>query len=385
MKVTLFLPLCFSAFIAVAAASPVQEPGSPGKREITIPTIDISEDTDRHVVIAAGTEDTYQGHATTLLMPDGKTMFCVWSVGHGGPCGPMKRSDDGGLTWSELLPVPDNWRQVANCPAIYRLVDPEGVARLVVFAGQGPGGAMHQSHSADGGRTWTPMTCTGLTSVMPFCTIEAVDGGKRLLGMTNIRRPGETKEKRSNVVAQSFSSDGGLTWRRPWEVVLDIPGCVPCEPWLIRSPDGKQLLCILRENNRAMNGWMMTSDDEGRTWSKARQLPAALSGDRHAARYTADGRLFIAFRDTAQQSPTRGHFVGWVGAYDDIIAGREGQYRVKLLHSHAGWDCGYAAVERLPDDTIIATTYVKYRPGPKKHSVVSVRLKLEDLDGQAAR
>jgi hypothetical protein len=140
----------------------------------------------------------------------------------------------------------------------------------------------------------------------------------------------------------------------------------------------------MRENNRSYNAWIKTSNDEGRTWSKARQLPAALSGDRHASRYTADGRLFIAFRDTAQQSPTRNHFVGWVGTYDDIIAGREGQYRVKLLHSHAGSDCGYAAVERLADDTIIATTYVKYRPGPEKHSVVSVRLKLEELDARVA-
>ncbi|MDZ7619455.1 MAG: sialidase family protein, partial [Patescibacteria group bacterium] len=268
MKAALLL-LLLPALTSMAAASPVQEPGQPGKREITIPTIDISQETGRHVVIARGTEDTYQGHATTALMPDGKTMFCVWTINHGGPCGPMTRSDDGGLTWSELLPVPESWRQTHNCPAIYRLVDPAGAARLFVFAGQGPDGAMHQSHSEDGGRTWTPMQSSGLTAVMPFCTIEPVDGGKRLLGMTNIRRPGETTEKRSNIVAQSFSTDGGLTWTSPWEIVLDVPGCKPCEPWLIHSPDGKQLLCIMRENNRAMNAWMMTSDDEGRTWSKA--------------------------------------------------------------------------------------------------------------------
>jgi hypothetical protein len=308
-------------------------------------------------------------------------MFCVWTVNHGGPCGPLKRSDDGGLTWSDLLTVPENWRRTHNCPAIDRLVDPAGTARLFVFAGQGSDGLMCQSHSNDGGRTWTPMESSRLTTVMPFCTIEPVDGGKRLLGMTNIRRPDETKEKRSNVVAQSVSTDGGFSWT-PWEVVLDVPGCKPCEPWLIRSPDGKQLLCIMRENNRAMNAWMMASDEEGRTWSTARQLPAALSGDRYAARYTADGRLFVAFRDTAQESPTAGHFVGWVGTYDDIVAGREGQYRVKLLHSNAGWDCGYAAVERLPDDTLIATTYIKYRPGPEKHSLVSVRLKLAELDAK---
>ncbi len=350
-----------------------------GQREITIPTIDISDETDRHVIIAAGTPEVYQGHATTVLLPDNRTMFAAWTYGHGGTAGPLKRSDDAGRTWTDLLDVPENWWKTRNCPALYRLVDPQGKARLFVITGQGPGGFMHQAYSEDDGRTWTPMRSTGHKVVMPLCTIEPVDGGNRLLGMTNIRRPGETQERRSNVIAQMWSDDGGLTWSE-LEVVLDLPGAVPCEPFLIRSPDGRQLLMIARENNRRYNGWMMTSDDEGRTWSTPKQVPAAVSGDRHSARYTKDGRLFIAFRDTAAKSPTRHHFVGWVGTYDDLVNGREGQYRIKLLHSHAGFDCGYAAVEVLPDDTLIATTYVKYRAGEEKHSVVSVHLKLDETD-----
>lgn len=355
---------------------------STASREITIPTFDVADEVSRQVVIAAGTETIYQGHPTTVLLPDGKTMFCVWTYNHGGPCGPMKRSDDGGLTWSELLPVPDNWSQVRNCPTIHRLIDPQGKARLFVFAGQGPDGTMHQSRSDDDGRTWTPMESNGLTCVMPFCSIVPVDGGKRVLGLTNIRRPGETKEPRSNIVVQSFSDDGGLTWSE-WQVVLDLPGCKPCEPWMIRSPDGKKLLCVMRENNRKLNSWWMASDNEGRSWSQASPLPASLTGDRHVGRYAPDGRLVIVFRDQAAKSPTRNHFVAWVGTYADIIEGREGQYRVKLLESHAGGDCGYPGLERLPDGTFVATTYIKYRPGPKKHSVVCTRFKLEEFDAKA--
>lgn len=348
------------------------------------PTVDLSRDTTRHVIIAQGDASTYQGHPTTLLLPDGRTMFCVWTINHGGPCGPMKRSDDGGLTWSELLPVPDNWRTTRNCPTIWRLKDPKGTARLVVYAGQGPDGAMQAAHSADEGRTWTPMRSLGLECVMPFCTIEPIEGGRKLLGLTNIRRPGEKVEPRSNVIAQSISEDGGLTWA-PWRVILDLPGLKPCEPWVVRSPDGRQLLALLRENDRR-EALFITSDDEGRTWSREKKLPPGLYGDRHVARYAPDGRLVIAMRDTggAYGSPTSTHFVAWVGHYTDIVSGRDGQYRVKLLHSYKGGDNGYPGVELLPDGTLVATTYIKYREGPEKNSVVSARFKLAETDRLAA-
>src|SRR5690606_1404675 len=117
-------------------------------------------------VVAAGTVDVYQGHPTTVLLPDGKTIFCVWTLAHGGVCGPMKRSDDGGHTWSDRLDVPESWRTVRNCPSIYRLVDPKGKSRLFVFAGRGPDGTMHQSVSEDDGQTWSEMTSNGLTCIM---------------------------------------------------------------------------------------------------------------------------------------------------------------------------------------------------------------------------
>ena len=37
-------------------------------------------------------------------------------------------------------------------------------------------------------------------------------------------------------------------------------------------------------------------------------------------------------------------------------------------------------MELLPDGTIVATTYVKYRPGSDKHSVVSTRFRISEID-----
>lgn len=371
-----------SLLVAADPAAPTSVVNAP---KATFPkTVDLADDVARQVVIAQGTAEVYQGHPTTVLLPDGKTMYCVWTYGHGGVCGPLKRSDDGGRTWSELLPVPESWKTVRNCPAIYRLTDPKGVARLVVYAGAGPDGKMHQSHSLDDGKTWSPMVSNGLGCVMPFCTIVPIEGGKKLLGLTNIRRPGETKETRSNVLSQSVSTDGGLTWT-PWRVILDLPGLKPCEPWVVRAPDGKQLLCLIRENAKRI-AFYMTSNDEGRTWTPVKPLPPGLYGDRHVARYAPDGRLVVCMRDTggAYGSPTSTHFIAWVGRYEDIVNDRDGQYRIKLLHSFKGGDNGYPGVEVLSDGTFVATTYIKYRAGPEKNSVVSTRFKLSETDRSAA-
>ena len=364
---SLILPIFCSAAITLA-----------GSVE-SLPVVDLSQDITRHVIIAQGSEEVYQGHPTTLLMPDGKTMYCVWTHGHGGTAGPLKRSDDGGKTWSEELSVPENWWKVKNCPAIYRLADPQGVARLIVYAGQAPDGTMQQSVSTDEGKTWSPMESNRLVCVMPFCTILPVEGGKKLIGLSNIRRPGETKDKKSNVVTQSESTDGGLTWS-PWRILVDLGVLVPCEPEVVRSPDGKQLLCLMRENIRTEPAHFITSDDEGKTWSEVKALPPGLHGDRHKAVYAKDGRLVIAFRDTGIQSPTRNHFVAWVGHYEDIVSGKDGDCKIKLLHSHKGSDCGYPGVELLPDGTLVATTYIKYRPGAEENSVVSTRFKLAETD-----
>lgn len=47
-------------------------------RTISIPTVDISTDTQRHVIVARDTDKNYQGHCDTVLMADGKTMFAAW-------------------------------------------------------------------------------------------------------------------------------------------------------------------------------------------------------------------------------------------------------------------------------------------------------------------
>ena len=347
------------------------------------PMIDIADETDRHVVISAGTEEVYQGHPTTVLLADNETMLCVWCINHGGHCGPLARSGDGGLTWRRLETT-DDWQRVHNCPSIYLLTDPDGVERLFVFAARADDDAtMQQTCSEDGGLTWTPFRSIGpFPCIMAFTTIIQLESGD-YLGL--YPRGKDDRDASPLKMWQSLSSDGGLTWRAPTLFCEDeARGRDPDEPELLRSPDGAQLLCLFRENLRKGHSLMMTSDDEGAAWGDLRETPWELTGDRHKARYAPDGRLVVVFRDMAPDSPSRGSFVAWVGTYENIVAGCPGQYRLKLLHQHGprGSDCGYPGLELLPDGTFVATTYVKYRPGPEQNSVVCVRFKLEDLDGR---
>ena len=343
-----------------------------------LPWADFSGRTDHHVVIAAGTPDNYNGHPTTVLMEDGKTMVCTWSEGHGGKAAYIGFSYDGGITW-QTSAAPKEWKGLVNCPSLYRLTDKKGKERLFVFAciqGDQPYRNMGYSVSEDGGKTWSPVKDLGKPCIMAFTSIIRLKNGD-YLGMYH---RGNTDQDRIPLkIWQSVSHDGGLTWD---ESVLagEMEGRSPCEPCVFRSPDGKTLICLTRENQRKGCSLYMGSKDEGRTWTTLRESPWGITGDRHVMRYLPDGRILCVFRDMAPLSPTKGHFVAWVGTYLDFTNGLSGQYKVKLLHSYAGWDCGYPGLEILPDGTVIATTYIKYRPGPAKHSVVSVRFKIEELD-----
>ena len=119
-----------------------------------LPWADISGQKERQVVIAAGTPELYNGHPTTLLMDDGNTMVCTWSLNHGGPAAFIGWSHDGGVTWQNA-PAPKEWEGLVNCPSIYQLADKAGKERLFVFATMETGRAyrnMAYSFSEDGGK-----------------------------------------------------------------------------------------------------------------------------------------------------------------------------------------------------------------------------------------
>jgi len=393
---TLVPLLGFVAPLGAAAVAPVACPllEGPPPRELpaayTIPTIDLAGETQRQVVVDRE-KGQYLGHPTTVLLEDNRTMIAVYPKGHGGGAIVMKRSADAGLTWSDRLPVPANWATSQEVPTLYPTVGPDGHRRLIMFSGLYP---IKMARSEDDGRTWTPLEPIGDFGgivAMADCVRLAGgsymalfhDDGRFIKGGSGKHRASPAGRRSGTwTVYKTLSADGGLTWSDATPIAKWTGGPNICEPGAVRSPDGKELCVLLRENSRKFNSLVMFSRDEGKTWTPPRQVPAALTGDRHQALYAPDGRLVISFRDTTRQSPTKGDWVLWVGTYDDIKQGREGQYRVRLMDNHKGADCAYPALERLPDGTFVATTYGHWTEGEAPY-IASVRFKVEEIDARA--
>ena len=361
--------------------------GNEPARGYSIPTVDLSQETHRQVIVDRE-PGQYLGHPSTLLLPDNRTILITYPKGHGRGGIVYKKSFDGGLTWTPRLATPDNWSTSMEVPTLFRLVGPDGIPRILMFSGKA--GGIRVARSRDEGETWSPLepidtpgaSYGGIVAMGSM--VELKDG--RYMAFFHddgrwLRDPPEHPEGKQFKVYSVVSSDGGLTWSQP-AVVAKHPVAHLCEPGAVRSPDGKQIALLLRENSRKLNSFVIFSDDEGATWSEPHELPGALTGDRHTARYAPDGRLFISFRDRTHESPTRGDWVGWVGTYEDIAEGRDGQYRVRLMDNRKGSDTAYPGVELLPDGTFVTTTYGHWTEGEEPY-IVSVRFKIEELDARA--
>jgi len=351
---------------------------NPLPRGFTIPLIDLSEQTFRQIIVDKE-EGQYLGHPTTVLLEDKKTIITVFPKGHGRGAIVMKRSTDAGLTWNERLPVPENWATSKEVPTIYRTVDQYNKKWLIMFSGLYP---IRMAVSEDDGFNWTSLDSVGNWGgivTMASC-IPLKDPGQYMSMFHDDGRfftqNGERKEEMT--LYSTFSNDGGLTWSFPTEIFKSDSVHI-CEPGVIRSPNGKQLAVLMRENRRVRNSFVVFSNDEGKTWTQPRELPASLTGDRHTGKYAPDGRLFISFRDMAHESPTKGDWVGWVGNYEDIVKGREGQYRIRIMDNKVGTDCAYPGVEILPDGTFITTTYGIWQENEQPY-IVSVRFILNEID-----
>ena len=379
-----------SVLVSVGLAGPgPRSPGqylSPPDSVTLFPFVDLAGDTARQTIVDRD-PNCYLGHPTTVLLEDNRTMLCVYPPGHGkGPI-LLKRSPDAGLTWSDRLPVPDNWSTSLETPTLYRVTDAAGKKRLIVWSGCYPA---RLSVSEDDGDTWSPLTPVGdWGGIVVMSSLAPVRGqpGRFLAWFNDDGRFLQSHPQRTIpptfAIYQVASNDGGLTWSSP-RAIASSTALHLAEPGFVRSPDGQEIALLLREDSKQNLSQVIFSRDEGATWSAPRPLPLPLLGDRHVAAYAPDGRLVVVFRDSNRGSPTNGDWLAWIGTYADLVDDRPGQYRVRLMHNTFGWDCGYSGLHVLPDGTFVATGYGHWTAGEEPY-IVTVRFQLSELDPQVGR
>ena len=372
----------------------------------------------------------YLGHPDSILLKNGN-ILTVYPKGHGKGAILTKISEDGGLSWTKSLAnTPKSWEDSLETPTIYRLefADENTPDKLILISanpkwpGMSTNGGFNCSLSDDEGETWSDFQCFyDKDSDSPVIPIVA------MASLTRLRENGEFVDKWMGLFHDSdfynyktiltFDEDGNMHWSKPEKYMADYRDIEQkaqmCEVECIRSDSGEgdELLIIARSNSKKMNSLYSVSRDEGKTWSKPKEVTPSLNGERHKAEWTKDGRLFITFRSIERGEKARKAigfkplntkkwmsegWVAWVGTYDDIKAGNEGLYRIKIAHIYkdeqtepgydAGSDTGYCGNVVLEDGTIVTSTYGRFSPGVKdsvgtyRTYICSKRIKLSDTD-----
>ncbi len=371
---------------------------------------------------------SYMAHPDSVLLKNGD-IFTAYPAGHGKGAILTKISEDGGITWQENPnETPESWVDSQETPTVYRLnfKQSDTPDKLILISAnpqwgdEETDGGFNCSVSTDEGETWSEFeTFYDVNSSCPVVPIVA------MASLVQLKEDGEFVDKWMGVFHDAsfynyktiltFDEEGNMQWSKPEKYFSEYreieEQAAMCEVQIIRSDEGvgDELCLIARSNTKEMNSLISFSEDEGETWSYPKEAPAALNGERHKAVYTQDGRLFITFRSiergekaeaNATKDTTGGYisegWVAWVGTYDDLKNGTEGQYRIKLAHVYAdgqkeieyyaGADTGYSGNVLLEDGTIVTSSYGQFDPKNKTlfkgmdTYIVSKRINLNDID-----
>ena len=377
----------------------------------------------------------YAAHPDSVLLNNGN-ILTVYPAGHGKGAVLNRISVNGGVSWDEKIDnTPESWVNSQETPTIYRLQFSNGSPDKLILISANPKwpnsntvGGFECSISEDEGKTWSEFE--------RFYDLKSENGVVPIVAMaslTRLKENGEFVDKWMGFFHDSdfynyktiltFDSEGNMQWSVPEKYFAahrDIEkSSNMCEVEVIRSDmgSGDELCLITRSNSKKINSLVSFSQDEGETWSEPVELPASLNGERHKAEYLSDGRLYITFRSIERGEKARMNaktatdrsrgwisegLVAWVGTYDDLKNGNEGQYRIKLAHIYtndqekpeyyAGSDTGYCGNVVLEDDTVVTCAYGKFSPQNKtsngkelKTYIASKRINLKDTDELVAK
>jgi BNR repeat-like domain len=158
---------------------------------------DAGETFPRSVRLDTGGYSGGYGMRGAVELPNGDLLLALSDVPHYRRIFVL-RSSDGGETWSAPIPVAELSGHEFEEPAPLVLAS----GRVLLMLRDNGSRILHEVHSDDGGRTWTPPRATGIADY-PAHLIALADG--RIVAVTGARRP-------PYGVAIYVSPDQGETW-----------------------------------------------------------------------------------------------------------------------------------------------------------------------------
>jgi predicted neuraminidase len=231
-------------------------------------------------------------HASTLVEVAGGGLLAAWFGGtrERAPDVAIWTARFDGVSWS----APAKVAEEPGIPTWNPVLWPEAAGGLILFYKAGPSPETWSGflkRSRDGGRTWSE------AELLPAGLFGPIKN-KPIAGLRGEIVAGTSVESyRAWTSWVDISPDGGRTWTRHGPIV--VPG-VPkgnIQPSLWRCTDGR-LRMVVRTTERVGRVCLAESSDDGRTWSAARatSLPHPNAG--LDAVKLADGRVLLVYNHT---------------------------------------------------------------------------------------
>ncbi|GAB6167820.1 Ig-like domain-containing protein [Clostridium carnis] len=362
-------------------------------------------DRNKQIVVDREAEQ-YLGQPDSILLDDNKTILTVYPKGHGFGEALLSKSTDGGLTWEKRLATNETWKLSEETPTIFKLNFTNGSKKIISISG-GPGWhgstfkGFKTSISEDEGNTWSDYKKWSVpteTIVAMASLVQLKDeNGNYIDKWMGIYHDYNYVNYKTYL---TFDDNGQEQWSTAVPYLSEFRDIEKeaqiCEVGMFRSPDESRIVALARSQSHKHTSMIFYSDDEGKTWSRPRQVQGSLNGERHKATYDPiSGRLLISFREikldtnnngsTSDNDWMAGDWVGWVGTYDDLMNGNEGQYRIILgkdyTKSARAGDCGYAGNVVMKDGTYFLNAYGNFDENTNnKTYIMGVRFKLSEID-----
>ena len=384
-----------------------------------------------------GADSYYLGHPDTVLLNNGD-ILAAFPVGHGRGETLFRVSHDGGITWEDnyTAPLPESFKKTDETPTIYKLdiVNDNGdkVDEKLLLASGRPGwGKKGQGFDVSISTSKTNGYCDGkvwsehknyfsehaesgyyakdgeIEAIVAFASFtQLYENGKPINKWMGIFHDYDFNVLKTYL---TFDENGEMQWTYPTRVLDNAYRSIEkdlqfCEPEVVRSPDGKELAMIYRTNSKKSYSHVAFSTDEGKTWSAPQELSRELTGERHKAEYTPDGKLVITYRHIGwkigQEHKSSAWYslgwLAWVGDYEDLHKGADGKgdFTIKLAHTYldgqtaptesSNADTGYTGLTIDSNGNVVALSYGRFSPDNDKNLggrtyIVSKRFNLNDI------